>query len=321
MKKVSVIVPVYNVESYLNKCLDSLVNQTIDSSELDIIVVNDGSPDNSQTIIDEYTAKYDNIRSFIKENGGLSDARNYGITFAQGEYIAFLDSDDWVDLDLYEKMYNKAISKDFDMVVSDVKFIYPNKTYIASAGTKKDVINAKQLKKCFVNLFPSACNKLFKKELFMNGQEFKKGVYFEDVEFTFKILPLIKSIGYVKNCYYFYLKRDNTITSVFDEKLYDLILNFNGIYDYYVENNIMQQYCKELEYAYTRYAYATFISRCINFEKVDYLKALNFAIDNVKRKYKQTWKNKYFYFNAKGIYLLIFNKFVGRLLFEMKRKK
>ena len=321
MKKISVIVPVYNVEDYLKKCLDSLVNQTINSSELDIIVVNDGSPDNSQAIIDEYTTKYSNIRGFIKENGGLSDARNYGISFAQGEYITFLDSDDWVELDLYEKMYKKAISKNFDVVVNDVKFIHPNKTCIVSAGINKDVTNSKQLKKCFVSLFPAACNKLYKRELFLNGHKFKKGVYFEDVEFMFKILPYITSIGYVKDCYYLYLQRDNAITSVFDERLYDFIHNFNGVYDYYIDNDLMPKYSKELEYAYTRYAYATFINRCLSFDKDDYLKALDFAMDNVKRKYKHAWKNKYFYCSAKGLYLLIFNKFVGRLLYSMKGKK
>jgi len=116
--KVSVIVPVYNVELYLEKCLDSLVNQTL--KEIEIIVVNDGSPDNSQEIIDKYAKEYKNIKAYKKKNGGLSDARNYGIKKASGEYIAFIDSDDYVRLDMYEKMYNKAKSGNFDMVVCDL---------------------------------------------------------------------------------------------------------------------------------------------------------------------------------------------------------
>ena len=95
MAKVSIIVPVYNVEEYLEKCLDSLVNQTL--QDIEIIVVNDGSPDNSQQIIDAYIEKYpDKIKGFIKENGGLSDARNYGITKASADYIGFVDSDDYM---------------------------------------------------------------------------------------------------------------------------------------------------------------------------------------------------------------------------------
>ena len=109
MYKVSVIIPVYNTEQYLNKCLDSLVNQTL--KDIEIILINDGSTDNSQNIIDEYSAKYpDKIKSFIKENGGQATARNLGITKATGEYIGFVDSDDWIELNMYEELYNKALS-------------------------------------------------------------------------------------------------------------------------------------------------------------------------------------------------------------------
>ena len=104
--KFSIIVPVYNVEKYLSKCLDSVINQT--NQDFEVIVVNDGSPDNSQKIIYEYVEKYpDKIKGFIKENGGLSDARNYGIARASGEYIIFLDSDDYIDEHLLEKLDEK----------------------------------------------------------------------------------------------------------------------------------------------------------------------------------------------------------------------
>lgn len=100
--KLSIIVPVYNVEKYLAQCLDSLVGQTVEDYE--IIVVNDGSPDNSQRIIDDYAARYPGlIVPMIKENGGLSSARNLGMNVAKGEFIGFVDSDDWVDETMYEK--------------------------------------------------------------------------------------------------------------------------------------------------------------------------------------------------------------------------
>ena len=102
--KVSVIVPVYNCEKYLKKCLDSLVNQTL--KDIEIICVNDGSTDNSGRILEEYTDS--RIKIITKENGGLSSARNAGIAVAKGEYLGFVDSDDWVDLDFYEKLYNTA---------------------------------------------------------------------------------------------------------------------------------------------------------------------------------------------------------------------
>ena len=119
MAKVSVIVPVYNVEKYVEKCLQSLVNQTLDNIE--IIVVNDGSTDNSKQIIQAFIKENldTNIIYLEKENGGLSDARNYGMNYATGEYIAFLDSDDYVKNTIYEKMYNKAVEKNADYVECD----------------------------------------------------------------------------------------------------------------------------------------------------------------------------------------------------------
>ena len=122
---VSIIVPVYNVEKYIDKCLNSLVNQTL--KNIEIIVVNDGTKDNSQKIIDKYTKKYSFIRSYIKENGGLSSARNYGLKHAKGEYIAFVDSDDFVDKNMFEQMYLYAKNNKYDIVVCDTINVYNDK--------------------------------------------------------------------------------------------------------------------------------------------------------------------------------------------------
>lgn len=190
MLKVSVIVPVYNTEKYLSKCLDSLVYQTL--KDIEIIIVNDGSPDNSQKIIDDYVKKYKNIKAFEKKNGGLSDARNYGIKKASGEYIAFLDSDDYVTVDMYEKMYKKAISQHFDMVVCDLNYVYNDKVVKAYSNIKDDTTD---IRKAMINIYPAAWNKIFKKELFDIGIEFKKNVWFEDVEFIYRLLPNIKKLS------------------------------------------------------------------------------------------------------------------------------
>ena len=114
--KVSIIIPVYGVEKYVSKCLESLVNQTL--NDIEIIVVNDGTKDNSQKIIDKYVKKYpDKVKSFIKENGGQGSARNYGLKQANGDYIGYVDSDDYVELEMYEKLYNKAISDNLDIAI------------------------------------------------------------------------------------------------------------------------------------------------------------------------------------------------------------
>ena len=167
--KVSIIVPVYNVEKYLEKCLDSLVNQTLDSYE--IIVVNDGSPDNSQEIIDKYVEKYPGIVfAYKKKNGGLGDARNFGIDKARGEYVGFVDSDDWVDKKMFEAMYNMAKTENDDVVICDVTEI--NDGWEAgklSSGYRGPKGNGTIDHADYIaySLEPAmACHKLYRKSLF-----------------------------------------------------------------------------------------------------------------------------------------------------------
>ncbi len=122
MPKISIIVPVYNVENYLKKCLDSIVNQTF--KDIEIILINDGSTDNSLNICKEYAKKDHRIRLINKPNGGLSSARNVGIDLSTGEYLGFVDSDDWIALNMYEKLYN--LCKIFNADISQCKYIRNN---------------------------------------------------------------------------------------------------------------------------------------------------------------------------------------------------
>ena len=125
MKKLSVIVPVYRVEPYLAKCLDSILAQ--DVPDMEILVVDDGSPDQCYAIMEDYAQRYPaQVRIFRKPNGGLSDARNFGLARAEGDYIAFVDSDDYLAPGMYRAMLDKAASRNFDMVVCDLQYVYPD---------------------------------------------------------------------------------------------------------------------------------------------------------------------------------------------------
>ena len=314
--KVSVIVPVYNVEKYLYKCLDSLAKQTL--KEMEIIVVNDESPDNSQDIIDKYQEAYPTIHGYQKKNGGVSDARNFGISKATGEYIAFVDGDDYVELDMYEKMYNKAKSGNFDIVVCDLNYVYDDKIVRVSSKIEKDTTNIKQT---YVNMYPCVWNKIYKKNLFDKEIEFKKGVWFEDVDFLYKIFPYIKTIGVVKEPFNQYVQRQGSITKTFDKRLYNYIDNFNGLIEFYQQRNLYEDYYSELEYCYVRYLYATFIKQATNFDEEEYYKAVNMAIENVKTNFPKYYKNKYFYTSLKGMYLLLFNKTLAKILYKIENKK
>lgn len=322
MAKVSVIVPVYNVEKYLDKCLNSLVNQTL--NDIEIIIVNDGSLDNSQKIVDSYKKKYQKkIKSYIKENGGLSDARNYGIDIATGDYLAFVDSDDYVAFDMFEKMYEKAISKDFDMVVCDLYYTYPNENKPAYSNIVNDILNKKDIKKIYDCIYPAAWNKLYKRDIIIdNNLRFKKGVWFEDCEFIYRLLPYLNSIGVVKEKLIYYVQREKSISKTYDMRLYNYIDNWNGIIKYYKDNNIYDEYKKELEYSYVRYLYATFVKQCSNYsDKKEYKKAVKKAISERKEHFPHYRRNTLFYKNGlKGIYLVCFNKLIASLYYKLKKR-
>lgn len=223
--KVSVIVPVWNVEKYIIKCLDSLVNQTL--KEIEIIVVNDGSPDNSQKIIDKYVKKYpDKVKSFIKENGGQGSARNLGIEKAKGEYISFVDSDDWLDTEALEKMYNLAKKNKSDIVICDMIDHYDNYTIYHNCTKYNSVFE----------VTPSACNKIFKKELIKDFRFLSK-LWYEDFNFTTKILFNTDKISNISEGFYHCnCGHESTMNNNNSKKNLDMIIIMDDIINYLKEN-------------------------------------------------------------------------------------
>ena len=302
MPKVSIIVPGYNVEAYIGKCLDSLVNQTL--KNIEIIVVNDGSTDGTQKVIDDYAKKYPKlIKSYKKENGGLSSARNFGIKQATGDYIGFVDSDDYVELNMYEKLYNKASEANFDIVACDVNIIYENRSEYASSLIEHDLYTKDEVKRQMINIYPVAWNKIYLKELFEKGITFKKNVWYEDVEFLYKLFPYISSIGVIKEPLINYVQSNSVITKTIDSRLYHYIDNWNGIIEYYKKNKLYDEYHDEIEYCYVRYLYNTFIIQATKYNKKDYNKAVKTAKENVKKQFPNYRKNKYFKHSLSGFYM------------------
>lgn len=275
MPKVSVIVPVYNVDKYLDKCIVSLINQTLD--EIEIIIVNDGSTDSSKQIAMSYKEKYPNKIVYLeKQNGGLSDARNYGIPYATGEYIAFLDSDDYVELDMYEKMYNIAQKENSDMVECDFIWEYPDKTKI-DVGT---IYNGK--KEMIVNARVVAWNKLIKKSILDEAKiEYPKGLRYEDVEFFYKMVPFYNKVSFVKEPLVHYIQRSNSISNSQNERTKEIFTVLNNVIEYYKENSLYEEYKTELEYTYARLLLCSSLFRMV---KISDKKVRNELL-------KQTWDN------------------------------
>lgn len=323
MPKVSVIVPVYNTEEYLEKCLNSLVGQTLE--DIEIIVVNDGSPDNSYLIIEKFVKLYPNKIIYInKPNGGMGDARNFGIKRATGEYIGFVDSDDYVEKEMFEELYDKAKTEKFDIVVSDAYMVYPDNKEKQEVGSsvEQDTFDKLEIKKIMIKIYPSPWNKIYKRELF-DSIEFKKGIWFEDTEILLRLIPEINSIGVLKKPYYNYLQRQNSITYTFNKKLYDLIDNMDGVIEYYKNKGIYEEYKDELEYLYVRYAFATFMKRLAKSKnKTLYKEGYEYAMKKVIDTFPKYKENKYLNITGlKGYYIKHFNKFLSNLNYIVENKK
>ncbi|MEG0176123.1 glycosyltransferase [Anaerorhabdus sp.] len=243
---VSVIVPVYNVEKHLSKCLDSLVNQTLENME--IIVVNDSSPDNSQVIIDKYVENYPQVKSFVKPNGGIADVRNFGLSKVTGEYIGFLDSDDYTTPDMYEKMYKKAKENDAEVVVSNFNWVSSKETKLQKEGPYQGG------KEMMVHLFATLWNKIYKTDFIKNTSiQFPTGNRYEDACFLYCLSPNVTRVSFVDEAFVSYVQHGTSITHTNNSQVKNMITVFHIIVDYFKENNFYDEYYSELEYLHIKF--------------------------------------------------------------------
>lgn len=223
---ITIIIPVYKVEQYLEKCLDSVINQ--DYPYLEIILVDDGSPDSSGKICDEYAKNDKRIVVIHKLNGGLSDARNVAIDVALGEYITFVDSDDFIEGHYISTLLNLIQKHDADIAVSPfLYFKQGNEIKKINTITKENVYTKEEaLKTMFYqsDFDTNATSKLFKKELF-EDVIFPKNLFYEDLATTYKLISTSKKIAFINKENYNYLLRDDSIEgSPFSKKKYESLL-------------------------------------------------------------------------------------------------
>ena len=308
MKSVSVIVPFYNVENYIEKCLETLVNQTLENIE--IILVNDGSKDRSKIIVDKFLKQYpEKIVYLEKENGGLSDARNYAIPHAKGEYIAFLDSDDYVEKTMYKDMYELAKKENSDMVECDFYWEYPDKN--KRKEDKGVIYNGK--KEMLEKVRVVAWNKLIKKEILEKSRVlFPKGLRYEDVEFTYKLVPYLDKVSFLKKPCIHYIQREGSISNNQNERNKEIFQVLDNVIKFYKENNLYDEYKDELEYVYVRYAFCSSLLRIVKIKDENIQSEL---LELTWRKVNETfpnWKQNTVLKSKKdlkSIYLKTINKF------------
>ena len=267
-EKISVIIPVYNVENYLEECILSVLGQTY--TNLEVILVNDGSTDSSFEICKQYEKLDERVVVLTKENGGLSSARNFGLKHATGIYVGFIDSDDFIKKDMFQKMYEVAKIKNAEIVccdfsecdeasnirhVQDSNIIYEYNNYQAISKLLYE-----SYYKCF------AWNKLYIKELF-DDICYPDGKLYEDIVTTYKLMKKSSKIAYIKTPFYIYRQRNNSITnSKFNMRSYEMLEAIDELIDDI--NNIPTKYQNDLKIGFAIY-YSFFISEMINAHYMD----------------------------------------------------
>lgn len=251
MFKVSVIIPVYNTEKYLVDCLESVVNQTL--QDLEVVLINDGSTDDSLKIMEMYQAKYaDRIQLISRENGGQAVARNMAIPLCRGEYIGFVDSDDYIEPEMYERMYVKAKETDADYVECDYVNVKLNENgeqeRIADYGSRVRAYTSK--KDMFIDPMLAPWNKLYRTELLKKSNVFfPEGLIYEDTSFCLKSISFINNFAFVPEKYVVHFYRgSSTMNGNKSQKVADIFKVLEDVITFYQDKNLFYEYQDELEY-------------------------------------------------------------------------
>ena len=237
--KLSIITPVYNVEKYLVKCIESILNQSFKDFEL--ILINDGSTDSSGEICERYANQDVRVKVIHKENGGQSSARNIGIRVSEGKYIGFIDADDWIEQDMFQLLYELSVRSGADISVIGIREV-SEKEEVLSEYLPGEL----DLTEIFKRAYP--CNKLFKRDLFINNNLFFiEGRYYEDVELIPKLFVKSKQRSVVKKIGYNYLKRVNSTTSSRDKKILDNLWAYTSFLEFIQKEDLYISYKSEFE--------------------------------------------------------------------------
>lgn len=241
-KKLSIIVPVYNAELFLDKCVNSLLHQTL--SNVEIILVNDGSTDNSLEICYRFEAQDERVKVFTQRNSGQSKARNVGLDNAQGEYVAFVDSDDWVEEDYFEKLLDACIRNEADVSCASILRVRNYSQKIRIKYDKEEIFTDPQ-EKIDAARVPDMCyvwNKVYSRSFLDKiGLRFKEGMFFEDVDFVTKAVFFSNKIVTVPDTYYHYWTNKNSTVKTMiksDKKRRDALISKQDVLEFFRKHNL-----------------------------------------------------------------------------------
>lgn len=305
--KVSIIIPIYNVEEYLEQCIDSVLAQT--HKDIEVILVDDGSPDNCGTICDNYSMKDSRIKVIHKKNGGLSSARNAGLDIATGRYIMFIDSDDFIEQDMVEALLTLKAASNADIACCGAyRYSKGEQPYIIKRTVSNNKIEtygqSDALKKLILRTIDcSSCNKLYPKEL-IGSTRFIDGRNNEDYPFLFELYQRCNTIAYCNKAYYYYRVREGSITNiVINERSFDVIKNISDLEKIIEEKKLNLKKEIRLYKIYSFIYIARNIQKCNCKEKfpTQYCE----AIDVIKNNLFTILTNNYFSIKVKILALML----------------
>ena len=322
--KISLIIPVYNVESYLGKCLDTVESQTYKDSE--VIIVNDGSTDNSLEIIEKYVARNKNFQNFTIKNSGLGGARNYGLTKATGEYVVFLDSDDYISSDCLEKFAKAAKESNSDIIVCNSVDVDEQGNVVRQ--TENNINNGTvTLAKNPNILFNRFCawGKMYRRSLF-DGLEFQSRVWYEDLRLVPKLYLKANNITYIEDVLFYYLQRAGSIMNNTNAaRNIEIIEAFEDVITYFKKVDAYETYKSELEYLVLEHLAVAAVTRVVLCKGQEKRRVLR-ELEKYLATFSELYTNKYIdnlgrnkkliaFLNKRGFY------FLTRLCMKIKNMK
>ncbi|WP_025749558.1 glycosyltransferase family 2 protein [Priestia megaterium] len=313
MIKVSIIVPAYNVQDYITRCLNSIAEQTL--KEIEVLIINDGSTDRTENIISDFQVKDNRFKVFNLPNKGVSVARNFGIKNSLGNYIYQIDADDWIEKGALQALYNKAESEEADIVIANAYVDYQgNKTQLMIDGKKNSCVTSLQ-QVMLGDIKPCVWTKLYKRSLFIqNNIEYAEGIRIgEDLLINLQLFFYAKKVVKLEDAFLHYVQREGSVSNISNEKQNDIYLVLKNIKDFLMVKGLYSQYKDEylfLVYLHTYY-YKVILSEHLNsFHKEMYLKFMsnrklyqnNKYINRLKS--DQTYKEKVLTFLYDRSYIL-----------------
>ena len=323
MNKISVIVPVYNGEKDIERCLFSLLNQTL---PVDIIVVDDGSSDKTNEIVNKIANEHAGlIHYYYKENGGISTTRNCGVEHVETEYFGFLDSDDYVEPEMYATMLTEIEKNNSDICICNFLWVYEKSNKLA-----KD-IGYKDKHDLLSRMFATLWNKLYRTNWFNEtGIKFPNGLRYEDASVLYRLVLHMNKVCYVDQAFVNYVQRPGSITHTFNININDMIEVFKGIKQYYIDSGYYAEYKDEIEYLFIRFFLGnSYLRACrindVQLRKETLEKGWNFLQINYpdfknNRYLKNSgFKNRYFSIMNKFLYYK--NVYIFRMLYALRIMK